>query len=88
MDEAELVLDGNALAGILQEVFAAELTSVRGTCGACEAVAALATVVVHVNAPGVVVRCRSCGEVLLVCVRHGDRLRLGVDRLAALEFTV
>ena len=32
-----LTLDGNALAGLLREVFEADLTSALGTCDACEA---------------------------------------------------
>jgi hypothetical protein len=31
----ELMLDGNAIAGLLQEVFAAEMTTAVGTCGNC-----------------------------------------------------
>ena len=33
----ELMLDGNAVAGMLQEVFAVEMTTATGTCGNCGA---------------------------------------------------
>ena len=33
----ELMLDGNAVAGLLQEVFAAEMTTATGTCAGCGA---------------------------------------------------
>ena len=33
----ELMLDGNAVAGLLQEVFAVEMTTAIGTCGNCGA---------------------------------------------------
>ena len=33
----ELMLDGNAVAGMLQEVFAVEMTTAIGTCGSCGA---------------------------------------------------
>ena len=33
----ELMLDGNAIAGLLQEVFAVEMTTAIGTCGGCGA---------------------------------------------------
>jgi hypothetical protein len=33
----ELMLDGNAIAGLLQEVFAVEMTTAIGTCGECGA---------------------------------------------------
>ena len=32
-----LMLDGNAVAGLLQEVFAVEMTTAIGTCNACGA---------------------------------------------------
>lgn len=33
----ELMLDGNAIAGLLQEVFAVEMTTAIGTCAGCGA---------------------------------------------------
>jgi ribosomal protein S27E len=65
-------LDGNAIGGLLQEVFGAEMTTATGTCASCGAVAAVAELVVYRRAPGTVVRCRSCGSVLmkLVTVRE------------------
>ena len=33
----ELMLDGNAVAGMLGEVFAVEMTTATGTCGNCGA---------------------------------------------------
>jgi hypothetical protein len=67
IDAADLKLDGNAVAGLLAEVFAAEMTAVVGTCAACGAVAALGAVDAYVRAPGVVLRCRGC-DALLMCV--------------------
>jgi hypothetical protein len=61
-------LDGNAIAGQLVEVFGAELTSATGTCGSCGASGVVAELVVYLQAPGTVVRCRSCESVLMVLV--------------------
>jgi Family of unknown function (DUF6510) len=36
----ELMLDGNAIAGLLQEVFAVQMTTAIGTCAGCGAVLA------------------------------------------------
>ena len=58
-------LDGNAIGGLLLEVFGAELTAATGTCAHCGAVAQVAELVVYLEAPGTVVRCRGCGEVVL-----------------------
>jgi hypothetical protein len=85
MDPSELTLDGNALAGPLSELFAVEATVARGTCSACGAVGPLAETLVYGQAPGLVVRCRSCGEVLIVMVEAGERRWIEFDRLRRLE---
>jgi len=61
-------LDGNAIAGQLVEVFGTELTTATGVCASCGASGVLAELVVYLQAPGTVVRCRSCGSVLMVLV--------------------
>jgi Family of unknown function (DUF6510) len=61
-------LDGNAIAGLLLEVFGAELTTATGVCGSCGASGPVAELEVYLHAPGTVVRCRSCGSVLMVLV--------------------
>jgi hypothetical protein len=61
-------LDGNAIGGLLWEVFGAELTTATGTCGGCGATAQVAELVVYLEAPGTVVRCRSCDNTLMVVV--------------------
>jgi hypothetical protein len=61
-------LDGNAIAGLLFEVFGAEMTTATGTCAHCGASAQVAELVVYLEAPGTVVRCRSCESVLMVIV--------------------
>jgi len=64
-------LDGNAIAGQLVEVFGAELTTATGTCGSCGASGVVAELEVYLQAPGTVVRCRSCESVLMVLVTRG-----------------
>jgi hypothetical protein len=59
-------LDGNAIAGQLMDIFGRELTTAIGTCGTCGAVARVAEFVVYMRGPGIVVRCRSCGGILIV----------------------
>jgi hypothetical protein len=61
-------LDGNAIGGLLLEVFGAEMTTATGTCAHCGAAAQVAELVVYLEAPGTVVRCRSCASVLMVIV--------------------
>ena len=83
--DAELVLDGNALAGVFSELFLQELTLAKGTCGACGLTGPLAETKVYAYAPGAVVRCPGCGDVLLTIVKEEGRYWLGFDRLRCLE---
>ena len=65
-------LDGNAIGGLLIDVFGAEMTAAGSTCATCGATRPVAELVVYRRAPGTVVRCRTCGSVLMVFVtRHG-----------------
>ena len=59
-------LDGNAIGGLLLEVFGMEMTTATATCGHCGAVGLVAELMVYLQAPGTVVRCPACGQVLMV----------------------
>jgi uncharacterized Zn finger protein len=69
-------LDGNAIAGDLFEHFGAEMTAVRGACRHCGASGMIGELHVYVRAPGAVVRCRNCGNVVIVVVTVRDRVRV------------
>jgi hypothetical protein len=66
------VLDGNAIGGLLHEVFGTEMTAATGTCANCGATWQVAEFSVFLHAPGTVARCRNCQAVLMVIVTaHG-----------------
>lgn len=69
----DMKLDGNAAAGDLEQIFAFEVTTAVGTCASCGAVGPVGEAQVYSQAPGVVVRCRACGGVLLRLVNDGER---------------
>ena len=82
----ELMVDGNAAAGDLQQVFAVEVTELTGVCVACGAAGPLAEAHVFERGPGLVLRCRDCDGVLARLVRLPDRMLIelrGVLRLEA-----
>ena len=85
MDERDLVLDGNAVAGALQEVFAVEITTTVGTCAGCGAAEPVGALVAYVRGPGIVVRCRDCDGVMIRLVRGRGRYWLDVRGVKSLE---
>jgi Family of unknown function (DUF6510) len=78
-------LDGNAIGGLLHEVFGTEMTAATGTCATCGATGPVAETVVYLNAPGTVVRCRICSSLLMVIVRVREMNCVDLRGLAALQ---
>lgn len=85
MDDTSLRLDGNALGGEFQEIFAQELTSARVRCGHCGKVEPIGAEHVYMHAPGSVVRCLHCESVLMVIVQGPSGYRLALHGCAWLD---
>jgi Family of unknown function (DUF6510) len=81
-----LTLDGNAAAGLLQEVFAAEMTTAVGTCDGCGASDAVGAVRLYSGA-GVVLRCPHCEAVLMKIVTDGARVWVDLRGLRTLAIS-
>jgi uncharacterized Zn finger protein len=60
------------------------MTGAVSVCGGCGAARRVAEQVVYLRAPGTVVRCRSCGGVLMVLVTVHDLTCVDLLGLAAL----
>lgn len=86
MDETELRLDGNAVAGLLGEVFTVEATGALATCAGCGMRGAVAETHVYAEGPGVVVRCPGCEAVVMRFARIRGRLVADMRGMAALAF--
>jgi len=78
-------LDGNAIGGLLIDVFGTEMTAARSTCATCGDIRPAAELVVYRQAPGTVVRCRTCSSVLMVFVRAYDVIGTDLAGLASLS---
>ena len=65
-------LDGNALAGMLEALFGADMTAVPGRCAHCATVSMIGSMRAYTQAPGAVLRCPACDEVVLRLVRTDD----------------
>ena len=63
--DEELVLDGNAVAGALSEIYGDDMTTVLAECASCGQVDPIGGLVAFVHAPGVVLRCTACATVII-----------------------
>jgi hypothetical protein len=83
----ELMVDGNAIAGLLQEVFAVEMTTAILTCASCSAREPVGASHVFRGA-AVVVRCRHCEQALMTILRDDTRVWIGFIGVRSLEVAV
>jgi hypothetical protein len=83
MDES--MLDGNAAAGDLQELFAVEVTQMVGVCDGCGSSGPLAEARMFVHAPGLTLRCPKCEAVLARLVHLPDRTLVELHGFRRLE---
>jgi Family of unknown function (DUF6510) len=83
----ELMLDGNAIAGLLQEVFAVEMTTAIGTCDSCGEAGPVGAAHVYRGA-GIVLRCPHCDNTLAKIVRNDSRAWIDLTGIRTLEVTV
>jgi hypothetical protein len=78
-------LDGNAAAGALGDLFAFDVTMAVTTCATCGDGRVVAEVRAYPDAPGIVLRCASCGATQIRLVRSGDRAWLDLRGVQVLE---
>lgn len=81
-NDSDLVLDANAAAGLLQEIFVGDMTIARIQCAACEATAAVGSLRLYAAPMGAVLRCSHCDGVLIRAVHtpHGRWLDMAGAR--------
>jgi hypothetical protein len=80
-------VDGNALGGLLRDMFGREMTQERSCCGACGSVGPLGSLLAFGEAPGEVLRCVACGTVVLVAVPTPTGLRVTFESLRWMELS-
>ena len=68
----EMMLDGNAVAGLLQEIFAGEMTAAPTECAHCGNQGVIGSLLAFTQAPGAVLRCPVCEQVMLRIVQTPD----------------
>jgi hypothetical protein len=72
----ELMLDANATAGLLFEIFGVEMTASPTECAHCGNEGELGALLAFTQGPGVVLRCSACEQVVLRIVQTPDEILL------------
>jgi len=84
MSEDPRWLDGNALGGLLQELFGADMTAAPHTCQSCDTARPVAAHRAYLGA-GTVLRCPGCDQIALVAAALPDRHVVGLTGTWRLE---
>jgi hypothetical protein len=91
--DRQLMLDANAVAGTLEQIFGRDVTASMAACFQCGNTAPIGTLHAFTRGPGVVLRCSVCDAVVLrfattpqgiyLDLRGLSFLRMGDDGLSA-----
>ncbi len=81
----EMRLDGNAVAGLLREIFTMEMTTAGATCAHCGTVNEVGRIMVYLHAPGTVMRCPSCEQVMMKVVHGPGRYWIDMSGTRTME---
>lgn len=85
MEVAEMKLDGNAVGGLLAELFGTDMTAEKTVCASCGRHELVACLDVYVCSPGTVIRCRHCEAVMMRIVDSPDRVWVDLRGVASVE---
>jgi hypothetical protein len=72
----ELMLDANATAGVLYEIFGTEMTASPTECANCGNEAEVGTLLAFTQGPGIILRCSTCENVVLRIVQTSEAIYL------------
>ncbi|MCH6229528.1 DUF6510 family protein [Microbacterium sp. CFH 31415] len=84
-ENATSTVDGNALAGMMDDLLAGEITVMTAVCGGCGSAGPLAETVVELDDTAAIVRCRSCTHTLFTVLRTDGRTRVVIGMLRELS---
>jgi len=78
-------VDGNAIAGLLADLFSFDPTMAELRCDGCGEVSMLATTMVYTDAMGAVAHCAHCDNVLVTLVEGDGRVWVRFAGAVAVE---
>jgi hypothetical protein len=83
----ELMLDANATAGLLYEIFGTEMTAEPTECANCGNEGEIGSLLAFTQGPGVVLRCSACEQVVLRIVQTPEAIYLDARGAVYLRLT-
>ena len=72
----ELMLDANATAGLLYEIFGVEMTASPTECAHCGNEGEIGALLAFTQGPGIILRCSTCENVVMRIVQTPDEIIL------------
>ena len=84
----ETRLDGNAAAGMLQEIFPFEMTTVEATCAGCGQTNLVGALAAYMHGMGAIIRCPACDTALIRMAKARGRYWLDLRGVRVLQLSV
>jgi hypothetical protein len=84
-ETVSLMLDGNALAGLLHELFAIEMTIAPVECDSCGRIGELGSLWAFAESPGYILRCPVCQNIVMRMTVTPDQIYLDARGAAYLR---
>jgi hypothetical protein len=81
----ELMLDANAVAGLLYEIFGTEMTAEPTECAGCGNEGHIGTLLAFTHGPGIILRCSACEGVMIRIVKTPEAIYLDARGAAYLR---
>jgi hypothetical protein len=83
----DLMLDANAVAGLLHDIFGVEMTASPTECATCGNESEIGTLLAFTQGPGIVLRCSTCQQIMLRIVQLPDSILLDARGAVYLRMT-
>jgi hypothetical protein len=80
-----LMVDGNAVAGELQQIFGRDMTTTVARCAGCSRDAEMGALMAFTHAPGIVLRCPTCQNAIARIVQTPTAIYLDARGAAFLR---
>lgn len=85
MRDNNLRLDGNAVGGLLNEIFRFEMTAAEATCRGCGTMRPIGELILYRHGMGATLRCASCDTALIRITNIRRYYRLDLSGMSCLQ---